>query len=135
MTQREGPAHESDDGAAGYSGFDNGETDDDTGYPDAGDRHLIAGESTPGAPVIDLGVTLANDGGEVTDDGPEISRRDFLGAAIGHPLDDHQVDVPGSSPATADDDEAQLDTDEDLDKVETSDPGYETPTGAREPSG
>ncbi len=110
------------------------EIGEDTGIPVAGDAYLVAAGSTPGAPVIDLGATLTNVSGDVTDEGPEISRRDFLAAAIGHPLGD-EVELPGSSQATADDDEAELDdTDEHGNKVDTSDIGYETPRGEREPS-
>ena len=129
-----------------YTGMDNGETGEDTGYPVRGDRDVVAEGSTPAAPVIDLGVTLppfvdqstsvssaGEEGGDA--DTPVFSRREVLGAAIGHQLDGALVDEPDTSPATADDDEAESDdTDEDGEKVDTSDIGYDIPAGGKEPS-
>jgi len=128
-----------------YTGMDNGETGEDTGYPVRGDRDLVAEGSTPAAPVIDLGVTLppfvdqstsvssaGDEGGDA--ETPVSSRREVLEAAIGQ-LDGALVDEPDTSPATADDDEAESDdTDEDGEKVDTSDIGYDIPTGGKEPT-
>ncbi len=131
-----------------YTGMDNGETGEDTGYPVRGDRDdLVAEGSTPAAPVIDLGVTLPDpfveqstsvpsageEGGDA--ETPVSSRREVLEAAIGHQLDGALVDEPDTSPATADDDEAEVDdTDEDGERVDTSDIGYDIPTGGKEPT-
>lgn len=136
-----------EDAEVRYTGMDNGETGEDTGYPVRGDKDLVAQGSTPGAPVIDLGVTLPDSFVDrpasmpsASEEGSDadtrlFSRREVLGAAVGQPLDDAGGEEPGTSPATADDDEARLhDTDEDGEKVDTSDVGYDIATGGKEPT-
>ncbi len=73
-----------------YTGTDNGETGEDTGYP----APRSAGSDEP-----------------------------------------KPADEPGTKPSTPDDDESEHDdTDEDGEKVDTSDIGYDIPTGGKEPS-
>ena len=100
---------------AGSTGVDIGETGQDTGYADLGSADLD---------------------GDVDDTqgkgnrAPMPSRTEQLEAAIGQPLrgadqptDDRELATP-----TGDD------TDEDGERVDTSDIGYEIPTGGKEPA-
>ncbi len=106
---------------------------------------LVAPGSTPQAPVIDLGVTLPDAsldrpaGSAAGDEGPDaeapvFSRREVLGVAVGHGLDESREHGQDPSPATGGDDKANSDhTDEHGEEVDTSDIGYDIPTGGKEP--
>jgi hypothetical protein len=128
MTEtRERPDPTPVEGAAGYTGLDNGDTAESTGYPtgDMGGIRLADGTGVPiGATGQDTGYAdlTEDDGGRTFADQQDTSAPTWDEAR-------EKATRPQSEEAAGGDD-----TDEDGERVDTSDIGYETPMGEKEPS-